>query len=94
MRRALTIAVAVATLLGLAAEASAAVKIKKIYFDSPGSDGGSNKSLNHEYVVIKNSGSKAVVLSSWRLRDKANHVFDFPKFTLQPGSSVTVHTGK
>ena len=45
-----------AILLGLAAEASAAVKIiEKIYFDPPGADTGSNSSLNHEYVVIKNT---------------------------------------
>jgi Pentapeptide repeats (8 copies) len=34
--------------------APATVYIYKVYFDSPGSDRGSNTSLNAEYVVIKN----------------------------------------
>jgi hypothetical protein len=34
--------------------APATVYISKVYFDSPGSDTGSNSSLNAEYVVIKN----------------------------------------
>jgi hypothetical protein len=35
---------------------AAAVKIDRVQYDSPGSDTGSNTSLNAEYVVIKNTG--------------------------------------
>ena len=43
--------------LGLPPPASAAIRITKIYFDSPGADTGSNTSLNAEYVVIKEHGN-------------------------------------
>jgi Lamin Tail Domain len=94
MRRTVGRVIAAFLVLGLPAEASAAIKITKIYYDSPGSDTGSNTSLNHEYVVIKNTGTAKVALTGWTLRDLANHVFKFPTFKLAPGSLVTVHTGK
>lgn len=77
----------------LSAPASAAVRITKIYFDSPGSDTGSNPSLNAERVVLRNNGSQGVHLTNWTLRDAAGHVYKFGSFTLGGGKSVTVHTG-
>jgi hypothetical protein len=94
MRKVLVAILATAVVLAGSAEASAAIKITKIYYDSPGSDTGSNASLNAEYVVIKNTGSKAVTLTGWTLRDVANHVFTFPTFKLAAGNRVTIHTGK
>jgi len=89
----------VATSVGLvtlsaATPAGASLRIVKIYYDSPGSDTGSNSSLNHEFVTMKNDGNKAVAMTGCTLRDTAGHVFRFPRFKLQPGSSVSVHTGK
>ena len=44
--------------------------------------------------MIENTGSVAVNMQGWILKDKANHRFEFPYFILNPGKTVTVHTGK
>ena len=76
------------------ANAAATVRFSGIYYDSPGSDTGSNSSLNHEWVRIHNYGAKVRVLTGWTVRDTSRHVFRFPHFRLRPHSSVTIHTGK
>ena len=40
------------------ASSTSGVKIVRIYFDSPGSDTGSNASLNAEWVKVKNAGAR------------------------------------
>ena len=82
-----------ATLL-VAGPAHAAIRIVKVQYDSPGSDTGSNSSLNAEYVVIKNTGNRRKTLTGWTLRDTSSHVYRFGTFRLRPGRTVTVHTGK
>jgi hypothetical protein len=94
MRRALIFALAGVLTVGLAAPASATIRITKIYFDSPGADTGSNTSLNAEYVVIKNTGTTRKTLTGWTLRDASKHVYKFPTFRLGAGKGVKVHTGK
>ena len=94
MKKALVMTIAAALTLGLAAPASAAIRITKIYFDAPGADTGSNTSLNAEYVVIKNTGTTRKTLTGWTLRDASRHVYKFPTFRLGAGKSVKVHTGK
>lgn len=75
-------------------DAAGGLRITKVYFDSPGSDTGSNLSLNAEYVTIKNFGAHARTLSGWTLRDRGGiHVFHFPRFRLAAGAKVRVHTG-
>jgi hypothetical protein len=69
------------------------VKITAIYFDSPGSDDGSNSSLNAEWVQLKNTTSTSKTLTSWSLHDAASHVYAFPTFNLAAGAYVKVHTG-
>jgi len=86
-------ALAVPVMMPATAEAASKVRIKAAYYDSPGSDTGSNKSLNAEYIVIKNYGSRAKRLTGWRLSDPDGHVYKFPTFKLRPGRSVKVHTG-
>ncbi|AXI77641.1 lamin tail domain-containing protein [Peterkaempfera bronchialis] len=76
------------------AEAAGSVHLTKIYYDSPGKDTRSNASLNAEYVQIKNTTSKAVSLRGWTLVDASRHSYVFPSFTLKPGKTVTVHTGR
>jgi lamin tail-like protein len=76
------------------AEAASAVQIYRVYYNSPGSDTGSNANLNAEYVVLKNTGSSAKSLKGWTLRDKSRHVFTFPAFTLGAKKYVTIHTGR
>lgn len=45
-----------------------------------------------EYVAIKNSESKSVVMTDWMLRDENRNVFTFPTFTLGAGATVKVWT--
>jgi Lamin Tail Domain len=85
---------AVVLVLVPAANALAGIRITKIQYDSPGSDTGSNTSLNAEYVVLKNNGSRAQKLTDWVLKDKAGHRFTFGTFKLAASKSVTIHTGK
>src|SRR4051794_39309663 len=75
------------------ADAASAVRFGKIQYDSPGSDTGSNSSLNAEWVRVVNHASTKRVLSGWTLRDAQNHVYMFPTFTLGAGHAVRVHTG-
>jgi hypothetical protein len=76
------------------AHAAPAVKITKIYYNSPGSDTGSNTSLNAEYVAIKNVTTTTRSLSGWTLKDAAGHTYTFGTFSLGAGRTVYVHTGK
>jgi hypothetical protein len=48
--------------------------------------------LGLEYVVIQNDTAAASTLTNWTLRDKANHVFTFPSFVLNPGFDVRIWT--
>lgn len=86
-----------ALLLPLATSAQAAtgqVRLGLIQYNSPGSDTGSNASLNAEFVRIKNTGSTTRTLTGWTLRDTSHHVYTFGTFRLGAGKSVRVHTGK
>ena len=76
------------------AEAASAVRISAVQYDSPGSDTGSNKSLNAEWVRITNNSSTRKKLTGWTLRDTSRHVYRFGTFSLGPGKSVRIHTGK
>ena len=76
------------------AAAASNTQFTKIYYDSPGKDDRSAKSLNAEYVVIKNKASSSSSLKGWTVRDAAKHVYTFGSYTLGAGKSVTLHTGK
>jgi Lamin Tail Domain len=94
--RALLIAclVVASSLIAIPAHAApATVYIYKVYFDSPGSDRGSNSSLNAEYVVIKNGDNVAHSVSGWTVRDKAGHVYKFGSLRLGAGKQAVIHTG-
>ncbi len=97
------IAAAVATAavtLTLASPASPAlaatksVQITTVQYDSPGSDRGSNQSLNAEWVIIKNTGKKARKITGFTLKDDTGYTYTFAKRTLKPGQSIKVHSGK
>jgi len=92
------LATGMVTLSQPAHAAGPAVRIAKIYYNSPGSpDNGGNKSLNGEYAQIKNMTKKAVSLKGWTLRDetkRSDHIYTFGAFTLGAGKTVTVRTGK
>lgn len=94
-RRIMTILAALVTCLALAGPANAAIRFGKIQYDSPGSDTGSNRSLNAEWFIVKNTGGKAKSLAGWKVRDRTGFVFKFPSgYKLGAGKSVKVHTGK
>src|SRR6476620_192129 len=78
----------------LPADAAGSIQFRKIRYDSPGTDLGGKTSLNAEYVVIKNTGSTTRSLTGWTVRDKAHHVYTFRSFTLKPGKSVKLHSGR
>jgi hypothetical protein len=82
------------TLLEASAAGRAPVSFSRVQYDSPGSDRGSNRSLNAEWIRVTNHGNKVRRLAGWTIRDRANHVYRFPRnFRLRPGRSVQIHTG-
>ena len=71
-----------------------AMRLAKVQYDPPGDDDGSNTSLNKEYVQVRNAGAKPWTLTGWSIRDVSGYKFAFPEgFTVQPGDTVTIHTG-
>ncbi|WP_249998186.1 lamin tail domain-containing protein [Actinoplanes sp. M2I2] len=100
MKKKFVVAVSVAaSLLGVvvatpAQAAEAPVYFSRINYDSPGSDTRSNVSLNGEWFRLSNSTKKAIQLKDFTVRDTANHIYKFGSYVLNPGKSVTVHTGK
>jgi len=93
-----TAAIALATtLLSLPSSAEASsppMRFDKVYYNSPGTDSGSNTSVNGEWVRIKNFSSTKRSLTGWTVRDKQNHVYKFGTFSLAAGASVVLYTGK
>lgn len=53
----------------------------------------STLSLRGEYVTISNSGSSSIILTGWKIMDKAKNTYKFPPFTLNTGKSVTIYSG-
>jgi len=71
------------------------VRIATVYYVSPGTEKGSNKSLRAERLQLENRGAKTRNLRGARLRDRSGHVFSLDgDIRLAPGDSVMVHTGK
>jgi hypothetical protein len=63
--------------------------------NSPGSDRGSNTSLNAEWLRVSNSSStRTYTLTGYTIRDKSSHIYTFGAFRLRPHASVMLHTGK
>src|SRR5687768_12856491 len=85
-------AVAVAV-TAVPAQAAPAVRFTKAQYNSPGSDTGSNYSLNGEWIRITNYRSTGRVLTNWTISDRTGYTYTFPDFTLKPGASVRVRTG-
>lgn len=98
-RRALLASAATLTVLstGLApAEAASVLQFRTFVADPIGNDLPiSNTKLNRESIQVKNTGRTTVKLAGYQIKDVQNHTFAFPSgFTLKPGATVTVHTGK
>ncbi len=96
-----TVAAGMLTLTGPAAAAAPAaahrapspVVISEIFYNSPGSDRGSNQSLNAEWVKLRNRTGHRVSLNGWTLRDTAHHVYHFVGYSLRAHGTVRIHTG-
>jgi hypothetical protein len=84
------VAAGVALLPAQAQAASGSVHLYKIYYDSPGTDRGSNAGLDAE----RNTTSASVTLKGWTLTDASRHTYTFGTYTLGKGKTVTVRTGK
>ncbi|HEY0449245.1 lamin tail domain-containing protein [Actinophytocola sp.] len=76
------------------AQAAGGIVIYRAYYNSPGSDTGSNASLNAEYITLKNTASVAKYATGWTMRDKQGHVYKFPTTRINPGQYLYLHTGK
>jgi hypothetical protein len=68
--------------------------VHAVRFDPPGADGASNSTLNKEWAQVHSTCSATKSLSGFRLRNRAGTSFTFPTFSLPPGGTVRVHTGK
>jgi hypothetical protein len=80
---------------GVPAQASSSpVVIREILYNSPGSDRGSNASLNGEWVKLHNRTGHPITLTHWTLRDRQGHVYKFGTYRLKAHGNVRIHTGK
>jgi predicted secreted Zn-dependent protease len=66
--------VSASILTALQANAAGSIQFRQVYYDSPGTDRGSNSSLNAEYVTIKNTGSTTRTLTGWTVRSSAPRI--------------------
>jgi len=78
----------------LPASAAYCVGIHRIYYNSPGSDTGSNSSLNAEWIQLRNQCSTSRSLTAAKIKEAAGHTYTFGSYTLGGGKYVKVHTGK
>lgn len=71
---------------------AAEVTISQVRFDADGDDA---RNLNDEWIELRNTGSSAVDLSGWGVRDEsASHRFVLPDgFVLGSGARVRIHSG-
>lgn len=64
------------------------VVITNIFYDGAGSE------EPDEYVELRNDDDSTIQLSSWTLRDNADHVYTFPGFLMVPGQVCRVYTNQ
>jgi predicted extracellular nuclease len=66
------------------------VSISDLYVGAPG------QTNNQEYVQVKNTGTTAVSVKGWKIKDKTKkHTYSFPStYTLKSKATVTIYTGK
>ena len=77
-----------------AAPVAGKVQFNYIKFDSPGTDSGTNASLNGEYVRFINGTKATVDTTGWTLSDKSGHKLVLGKMILAPGQFAVVKSGK
>jgi Lamin Tail Domain len=80
---------------GSPAQAANRMQIHKIYYNFPGTDNGSNTSLNGEWVELQNTSGSKISLKGWTLHDAGTkHTYTFGTYTINALGSVKIHTGK
>jgi hypothetical protein len=67
------------------------VTITAVRYDPPGPDTRANR--NREWLRLTNTGTRAVRLTGYLLRDGDGRGYRFPDTRLRPGRSLTVFTG-
>jgi hypothetical protein len=92
--RVAVVGVVVLVVLAAPAMASAAIRIARVRYNPPGINTGSTESLNRQFVVIRNTGDRRVILTGWTLVPlHEGRAFEFPRFRLPGHHTVTIHTG-
>jgi micrococcal nuclease len=66
------------------------IYISYFHYDAYGDD---RYNLNDEYVTFKNKCNVSFDMTSWKIKDEANHTYTFPPFTFNPLASFTLYTG-
>ncbi|MFJ9079453.1 lamin tail domain-containing protein [Streptomyces sp. NPDC102278] len=69
------------------------VEISRVQADAPGRDDRSNRSLNGEWVEIRNTTRQAVNLRGWTLRDSDGNRYRFNEVRIGGRATIRVHTG-
>jgi Lamin Tail Domain len=83
------------TISGPASAATPSLRFHGAQYDSPGKDTRSNASLNAEWISLVNTGSKAVNLKGYTIRDASRHTYTFGSTTIAAkGGRIWVKTGK
>ena len=90
----IVVALALVVTSGSPAQAAYRIQISEIYYNSPGSDNGSNRSLNGEWVQLHNTSGSKITLTDWTVRDRAGHVFKFATYAIGAHGYVKIHTGQ
>jgi hypothetical protein len=92
-----TAALCVTATIAIGSSASAATPALRFHgaqYDSPGADNRSATSLNAEWVSLINSGSRAVNLRGYTIRDRSRHVYTFGNVSIAGnGGRLWLHTG-
>ncbi|MER6521839.1 lamin tail domain-containing protein [Streptomyces sp. NPDC001553] len=69
------------------------VEISRVQADSPGRDDRSNRSLNGEWVEIRNTTRQPVNLRGWTLRDSDGNRYRFNDVRIGGRATIRIHTG-
>jgi micrococcal nuclease len=61
-----------------------------VNFDAVGSD---LENMNGEFVTIVNTGTEAINLQNWSIKDEATHIYTFPELELATNENLILYTG-
>ena len=66
------------------------LSISELNYDAPGND---NDNLNGEYITFTNEVNTSLDLTDWMVLDESNNDYNFPSFSLENASSITLYIG-